>query len=237
MEYKISEIWKLNCASCKGLSVPIRCDWVANPANWNPLHSFLSRFDMCCSTHDSKGIAKLFVRIGFGLALAFAGLAHYQDPTYAESVGRGLGVLEPLGMVWGYVLPGLMIIGGLLLAFGIYMHIAAYLSSIALASIPAGLMLKSAISGISLNDTMPPAMNALVWILVLMVAVKGGCGTGCGTGCGCGMDGCACPPNAVPPKVVAPVKSMPVAPVASVKAPAVKKAPAKKPVAKKPTVK
>jgi len=173
------------------------------------------------------------VRIGFGLALAFAGLAHYQDPTYAESVGRGLGVLEPLGMVWGYILPGLMIIGGLLLAFGIYMHIAAYLSSIALASIPAGLMLKSAISGISLNDTMPPTMNALVWILVLMLAVKGSCGMGCA----CGPNGCACGPEAVPPKAVAPVKSMPIAPSASVKsAPVVKKAvPAKKPVAKKIT--
>lgn len=184
---------------------------------------------MCCSSHDSKGIARLFVRIGFGLALAFAGLAHYQDPTYAESVGRGLGVLEPLGMVWGYILPGLMIIGGLLLAFGIYMHIAAYLSSIALASIPAGLMLKSAISGISLNDTMPPTMNALVWILVLMFAVKGSCGSSCAAACACG-------PEAVPPKAVAPVKSMPVAPSASVKAaPVAKKAPAKKPVAKKIT--
>lgn len=180
------------------------------------------------------------MRIGFGLALAFAGFAHYQDATFAESVGRGLGILEPIGMVWGYILPGLMIIGGLLLAFGIYRHIAAYAASIALASIPAGLMLKSAISGISLNDTMPPSMNALIWILVLMVAVKGGscgecCGSACGTGCACG-DECSCGPtcdcsteNSKPmPVSKTAVKSSPIAPVATVKSTPAKKVPSKK---------
>lgn len=198
---------------------------------------------MChTSTHSSKGVARLFVRIGFGLALAFAGFTHYQDATYAESVGRGLGVLEPLGMVWGYILPGLMIVGGLLLAFGIYMRIAAYLASIALISIPVGLMLKSAISGIPLDDTMPPAMNAFVWILVLMIAVKGGChGSSC-----CGPNGCACcdpakdgAPMAMPGKTAAPmrnmpVKSVPAAPIVTMKAPVpAKKAPAKKSSSKK----
>lgn len=195
---------------------------------------------MChTSTHDPKGVARLFVRIGFGLALAFTGFTHYQDATYAESVGRGLGVLEPLGMVWGYILPGLMIVGGLLLAFGIYMQIAAYLASIALISIPAGLMLKSAISGIPLEDTMPPAMNAFVWVLVLMMAVK----THCSAAACCGPDACACcdvPANKAVAKPVAPVKSAPVAPVATVKAPvapAKKPAPAKKAPAKKPAAK
>lgn len=183
---------------------------------------------MChTSTHDPKGVARLFVRIGFGLALAFTGFTHYQDATYAESVGRGLGVLEPLGMVWGYVLPGLMIVGGLLLAFGIYMHVAAYLASIALISIPAGLMLKSAISGIPLDDTMPPAMNAFVWVLVLMVAVKTRCGSVC-CGPACCNDSIA--HNDVKPQAATPVKSVPVAPMATVKTPAApaKKAPARK---------
>lgn len=194
---------------------------------------------MChTSTHDPKGVARLFVRIGFGLALAFVGFAHYQDATYAESVGRGLGVLEPLGMVWGYILPGLMIIGGLLLAFGIYLKLASYLASIALVSIPAGLMLKSAISGVSLDDTMPPAMNALVWILVLMVAVKTHCSSDC-----CGPDGCSCCGDKAPvmpsKPAPAPVKSAPVAPMATVKAPvtAAKKSAPKKSSAKKSTSK
>jgi len=173
---------------------------------------------MCCSPHDhdAKGVARLFVRIGLGLSLAFVGFTHYQNPQFAESVGRGLGLLEPLGMVWGYVLPGLLIIGGLLLAFGIYTTIAAYCAAIALASIPAGLMLKSAISGISLDETMPPALNALIWILVLLAALKGAHG-GCGTGCACGPN-CDSGPNCdccdLPGKSMPSMKSTPVAPAA-----------------------
>jgi hypothetical protein len=158
----------------------------------------------------------MVVRIGFGLALTFAGIAHYQDPTYAEAVGRGLGVLEPLGMIWGYILPGLMILGGLLLAFGIYMHIGAWAAGLALASIPAGLMLKSAVGGVSMNDTMPLAMNAFIWIAIFLMVTK----KGCGTGCCCGMDNCNCGDE--PPAKVSSAKSVPVVPVASRK-PAPKK--------------
>lgn len=191
---------------------------------------------MCCSSHSPKGVARLFVRIGFGLALAFVGFAHYQDPLFAEAAGRGLGVLEPVGMIWGYILPGLMIAGGLLLAFGIYMNVAAYLCSIALVSIPAGLMLKSAM-GISLEDTMPPAVNALVWILVLMLAVQGRGNCGPNSCCACPTDAPVVPVTPVRP--VAPVvKSAPVAPVATVKTPApAKKAPMKKAPTKKPAPK
>lgn len=167
----------------------------------------------------------MFVRVGFGLALAFTGFAHYQDPQYAESVGRGLGMLESLGMIWGYILPGLMILGGLLLAFGIYMEIAAYASALALASIPAGLILKSAITGISLEETMPPAMNALVWIIVLMLVVKKGCGS-CTTGCACGPS-CMCGPECGCCTPDAKPMAMKSSPVVSVKAPA-KKVPVKK---------
>lgn len=134
------------------------------------------------------------VRIGFGLALAFVGIAHYQDLQYAESVGRGLGILEPVGMIWGYILPGLMIIGGLLLAFGIYMRVAAVTAGLALSSILAGLMLKSAM-GVALSDTMPLAIDTLVWMLVFLLVTKTACGPMCGgecsTGCGCGP-GCDC---------------------------------------------
>lgn len=180
---------------------------------------------MChCSPYTPKGVARLFARIGFGLSLAFVGFAHYQDPEYAEAVGRGLNFLEPLGMVWGYVLPGLMIIGGLLLAFGIYMEIAAYTSSIAIASIPMGLMLKSAIGGIALDDMMPAAMNAFIWLIVLLLVVKGegSCGGACGCGpgsavCACGKDGCNCD---MPGKMTS-MKSTPIVP-------RVTKAPAKK---------
>lgn len=172
----------------------------------------------CCSSDTSypKGIARLLVRIGFGLSLAFVGIAHYQDPQFAESVGRGLGMLEPIGMVWGYVLPALFIIGGVLLTLGLFMNIATWISGIALVSIPAGLLLKS-VFGISLLDTMPMANNAWLWIIVFMYAVKGG---SChwmhkDHDCDCCDD----------TSVVS--KSAPAKPVAMAKAPA-KKAPAKK---------
>lgn len=197
---------------------------------------------MCCSSSSPKCTAKKIVRVGFGLALAFVGFAHYQDPTFAETVGRGLNALESLGMMWGYVLPGLMIVGGLLLAFGIYANLAAAVTAIALVSIPAGLMLKSAIGGISLGDTMPPTMNALVWIAVFILVQKkkSACGAGacgmnaCGpSGCPCGMANCACPTGACecPPMSKtksAPAKSAPVMPVATKKPMPKKKVVAKK---------
>lgn len=190
---------------------------------------------MCCSSSSPKCTAKKIVRVGFGLALAFVGFAHYQDPTFAETVGRGLNALESLGMMWGYVLPGLMIVGGLLLAFGIYANLAAAVTAIALVSIPAGLMLKSAIGGISLGDTMPPTMNALVWIAVFILVQKkkSACGAGacgmnaCGpSGCPCGTANCECPPMST--EKSAPAKSMPVMPVATKKPMPKKKVVAKK---------
>lgn len=125
------------------------------------------------STHPTS-VAKSVVRIGFGIALALVGVAHYMDAaTFAEAVGRGLGALEQAGMVWGYLLPGLMIVGGVLIALGFFPAVGTFVAGVALLSIPAGLMLKSVLSGLSLNDTMPPAMNAIVWILFYVAAVRG----------------------------------------------------------------
>jgi hypothetical protein len=196
-------------------------------------HFFLPLL-MCCSSSSPRCTAKKIVRVGFGLALAFVGFAHYQDPTFAESVGRGLNSLESLGMVWGYILPGLFILGGLLLAFGIYAQIAAGVVSVALVSIPAGLMLKSAIGGISLGDTMPPAMNALVWLAVFLLIVK----KKSANMCVCGPNDCNCGPTDMPVAKPAPVmKSAPVMPMAT-KAPSFSKSPAKKmPVKKVPAKK
>ena len=155
------------------------------------------------------------MRVGLGLALAFIGFAHYQDPLYAEQVGRGLGVLESIGMAWGFVLPALLIFGGVLLAFGIYMRIAAFSLGIALGSIPMGLMLKSAITGIPLDETMPQALNALIWIIVFLMVAKGGCCCS-GESAGC----CSLPAAKIP--AVNPMKAAPSVMV--------------KPVAKKPNV-
>jgi uncharacterized membrane protein YphA (DoxX/SURF4 family) len=171
------------------------------------------------SSHPTS-VAKLVVRIGFGIALALVGVAHYLDAaTFAEAVGRGLGALEPIGMVWGYLLPGLMIVGGVLMALGFLPAVGAFIAGVALVSIPAGLMLKSVLSGLSLNDTMPPAMNAIVWILFYVAAVRGF------GHCNCETHAHGSVP-AVAPRPVAPVK----APVVAPKPMIIAKAPAKKPM-------
>ncbi len=174
-------------------------------------------------------VAKHVTRIGFGIALALVGIAHYMDAaTFAEAVGRGLGVLEQAGMVWGYLLPGLMIVGGVLIALGIFPAVGALVAGVALVSIPAGLMLKSVLSGISLNDTMPPAMNAIVWLLFYVAAVRGFGGHHCH----CEAHGSVSKPAAFPatrpmPPVKAPVAPAP-KPMVIAKAPAKKVVPAKK---------
>lgn len=143
----------------------------------------------CSSTKSAATVLRIF----FGLGLMCAGIAHYRDPTFAEMVGAGLGPLTQLGMAWGFLLPGFMIVGGLLFAFSLLHPVGAWLSAIALGSIPAGLMLKSAIGDLSLVETMPAAMNAYVWIIVFLILLK--------------MRRCCCSVNApvVPPPV--PVKS------------------------------
>lgn len=199
---------------------------------------------MCASSEHNKWISKQIVRVGFGLALLFTGIAHYRTASdFATSVGNGLGPdwLVGIGVVWGYILPALLIIGGITLTFNLFTKVGIWAAGLALASIPAGLMLKSAMSGVSLGDTMPPAMNAYVWIIVFLFAAKA---TGshaddcfCDVECCCG-DNCDCdceiedtnPAKTVTPAmkstVAAPVKSMPKKAPAKKAAP--KKAPAKK---------
>lgn len=187
---------------------------------------------MCCSpSGHNKWIARQIVRAGFGLSLLFTGIAHYRDASdFALSVSNGLGPdwLIGIGTVWGYLLPLLMIIGGFSLALGLCTTVGTWAAGLALASIPAGLMLKSAMTGISLGDTMPPAMNAYVWIIVFLLVIKGSgksaCGSSCGTGCAdtcssaclmCGKSPCTCMAKKSAPKPVmksaAPIvaKSMP----------------------------
>ncbi|MBI5155770.1 hypothetical protein HZA45_00695 [Candidatus Peregrinibacteria bacterium] len=140
-----------------------------------------------------KCIAGMLVRISFGLSLVFVGVVHYMDvASFRVIASDGLGQLAPLGMLWAYIMPGLMIIGGVLLVIGMYMDIAAWAAGLALGSIPAGMLLKSITGGVSLSDTMPAAINGFIWLLVFLWVIKCAscCSKGmsmCGTGeCGCG---------------------------------------------------
>lgn len=82
-----------------------------------------------------------------------------------------------------------MILGGLLLAFGIYLPVAAACSAIALASIPAGLLLKSVLGDLPLEQSSGMAVNAFVWLATLLLLLKGNCASG--SCCPCGPAVCS----------------------------------------------
>jgi len=107
-------------------------------------------------------------------------------------------------MVWAYVMPALMIVGGLLLLVGRFGCLATLASGIALGSIPVGMLLKTVIGSAELATMMPMAINAFVWLLVFFFVAKsvrcgcsicmkacqkGGC---CDKGGCCTGGGCAC---------------------------------------------
>jgi hypothetical protein len=118
--------------------------------------------------------------VSFGLSLLFVGIAHYLTiSAFRGMVSDGLGAIALLGSLWAYILPALMIVGGALLVANKRRDLEAWATSVALGSIPAGMLLKSVIGGISLADTMPAAINAFVWILVYGLVVRMSC---CGSG-------------------------------------------------------
>ncbi|MCF7844413.1 MAG: hypothetical protein K9M03_01115 [Kiritimatiellales bacterium] len=132
--------------------------------------------------NEPECIAALLMRVGFGLSLLFVGLSHYM--TFEGFKGMtmdGLGALEPLGMIWAFVMPALMIVGGALFVINMYKEIATWTAGLALVSIPVGMLIKPILTGVSLGDMMGPAINAFIWILVYVTVVK--FGTCCGSSC------------------------------------------------------
>ncbi|MBI3332435.1 hypothetical protein HYZ99_05800 [Candidatus Peregrinibacteria bacterium] len=141
--------------------------------------------------HSSKGVAGFLLRLSFGLALLFHGIALYMDfDAFSAMTQDGLGPLEPLGMIWAYILPGLMIVGGGLFTIGMYRYYATWATGLALSSIPAGMMLKPVLTNAPSGDMMGAAINAFIWIIIFFLVLKHG--HGCACGC-CGPDGsCTC---------------------------------------------
>lgn len=127
-----------------------------------------------------KWAAGTVLRVSFGLSLAFVGLAHLlQYQAFSLMVADALGPVGMLGTVWAYVLPVLMILGGGLFVSGKYGLVASWCSGVALASIPAGMLLKPLMSGIGLEEVMPAATQAFIWLLVYVAVVKSdGCCSG-----------------------------------------------------------
>lgn len=130
---------------------------------------------------NSKGIAKLALRVSFGLSILFVGITHYMTmDAFVPMVTDGLGALQFLGTLWAYVLPGLMIVSGVLFTIGMYDEIAAWAGGLALGSIPAGMLLKPILSGVALGDMMPVAVNTFVWVLIYYFVAKSSCCGNCG---------------------------------------------------------
>jgi len=128
-------------------------------------------------------IVGFVARISLGLSLLFVGLVHYMSfESFAGMVSEDLAGLTFLGTLWAYILPALMIIGGTLLVLNMFTEVALWASSIALGSIPAGMLLKSVVSGLPLSETMQPAIDALIWLIALVIITKvSGCC--CENGC------------------------------------------------------
>ena len=121
------------------------------------------------------GAMALCTRVSFGVSLLLVGLIHYMAfEGFKGMASDGMGVLEPLGTLWAYILPALMIVGGALLALGMFMEIAAWLIGVALGSIPLGMLLKPLLSAMDTNLTsaMPMVVNAFIWILVAFFVIQ-----------------------------------------------------------------
>ena len=119
-----------------------------------------------------KGVAKLLVRVAFGVSLALIGLNHYMNlDAFSGMTASGLGPLTGLGTLWAYVLPALEIVGGVLLAAKYRADIGAWAAGVALASIVIGLLLKP-VFGTPIGDVMPMVNNTFIWILTYFFVVK-----------------------------------------------------------------
>ncbi|MFH0851692.1 MAG: hypothetical protein V1876_02995, partial [Candidatus Peregrinibacteria bacterium] len=144
--------------------------------NKDPLHTVtdLSHFPMQFKLPQCPlCIVGTVARVSLGASLVFVGLVHYMTfESFSGMVSEDLAALSFLGTLWAYTLPALMIGGGALLVLGMFIEIALWAASIALGSIPAGMLLKSVVSGLPLSQTMQPAINALIWLIALIVITR-----------------------------------------------------------------
>ena len=104
-------------------------------------------------------------------------------------VAGDLGPLTPLGNLWAYVLPILQVVGGGLILANKRPDVAVWCAGIALASIAVGMPLKAVVGGADLGGVMQAANNALLWLIVYALVVKGMCCGTCDSSGGGGQQG------------------------------------------------
>lgn len=76
------------------------------------------------------------------------------------------------GMAWAYILPGLLIVSGTLLAYGKAMHITAWIGGVALGSVPIGLLTKTLLTATPLPDMLNALFPYFIWLLLFVYAVN-----------------------------------------------------------------
>lgn len=151
----------------------------------------------CCGSCP-KAAACCVLRVSFGAALALIGLNHLMDLSgFASMVAAGAGPLTGLATLWGYLVPLLEIVGGVLIAVGKQPLYASWATGLALGSIVVGFPLKSIIGDTNLGDVMPMVHDTMLWIVIYVLIIKMWCcmmegkGGKC-EGCGMGKHECKC---------------------------------------------
>ncbi|MEQ1849399.1 MAG: hypothetical protein ABL890_02300 [Candidatus Peribacteraceae bacterium] len=108
-----------------------------------------------------------------GITMVLIGISAYRDfAPFVANVTDGLGFVSAFATVWAYLLPALLIFGGIFLSIGRYGYISVLTAGTALASVPIGLMLKNTITGLPLPDMMAAAYPSMVWIIAFYLAVN-----------------------------------------------------------------
>lgn len=117
--------------------------------------------------------SSLVLRVSVGITMVLIGISAYRDfAPFVANVTDGLGFVSAFATVWAYLLPALLIFGGIFLSIGRYGYISVLTAGTALASVPIGLMLKNTITGLPLPDMMAAAYPSMVWIIAFYLAVN-----------------------------------------------------------------
>lgn len=118
-------------------------------------------------------VSNLFLRLSVGLPMILIGISEYRDfAPFSANVTDGLGSLQMFGTVWAFLLPGLLILGGGMLIVGRYSFVAAWVGGIALGSIPAGLLLKTVMTGLPLPAMLREVSPVMIWIIAFYFALN-----------------------------------------------------------------
>lgn len=124
-----------------------------------------------------KCTSKLGLRVAVGLGVALIGLNHLLNiQSFPEMVSAGLGPLAPAGLAWGYILPLLEVVGGVMVALSLYPEKGTWLLTLALVSIVLGLLLKGLLAAttlvpaeeaVALESVMGVVQGTFLWLIAL----------------------------------------------------------------------